>query len=417
MNIIYSLLYSIIITTLLPFEYKKRPKSLRNIWIKEKLGYVNSSSIKNDKKNLWIHAVSVGEILAINPLIKKLYTNFNIFLTTITDTGRTVAQKRYNNMVRGVYYLPFDLPPFLKRFIRTVNPNALLIAETEIWPNLIDVASRNMPVILINGRLSERSFYRYLRAKWFFKPYLEKFSLILVQEDRYREYFLKLGVNDDRIAVTGNLKFDLDLEEREFPGLDSLPRPVIIAGSTHDPEETLVAETFLKISHRGTLIIVPRHPERFDAVALKLKTLTFQKATFMKYTELSSSNFEVSPSSDRVILLFDSIGLLGSLYRIADIAIVGGSFIPHGGQNPLEAIFWKKPVITGPYMDNFPFVEEFWRESGILKASEENLGQILHSLLEDKEYARSVSERGYALFQKKRGATEKTLQYLERILA
>lgn len=420
MNFIYSLIYSLCLTFLFPLEYFRRPKSLRSYWIKEKFGYITQPLINDVKKNLWIHAVSVGEILAIYPLVKSLSAEYNIFLTTITDTGKAVAQKRFENLVAGVYYLPFDLQPFLKRFIETINPCALLIVETEIWPNLIDVASKKIPVILINGRISEKSFKRYLKAKWFFKRYLNKFSLLLVQEEKYKEYFLKLGVNEEKIIVTGNLKFDLIVEKRDFPELESLPRPFVVLGSSHEPEEVTIAKIFLELDLNGTLIIVPRHPERFATVEVHLRSLASDKATFFRYSDLSQkirlSNLIPESISKRVILLFDKMGLLGSLYGVCDVAIIGGSFIPHGGQNPLEAIYWKKPVITGPYMSNFPFVEEFWREGGILKTTEQNLGEVLKSLLRDREFSESVSKTGYTLFLKMQGATEKTLEQLKRLI-
>lgn len=357
----------------------------------------------------------MGEVLALNPIIRELVKNYNLILTTVTDTGKTVAERNYGHLGVKVYYLPFDLDYAIRRFLRKTKPKALLIAETELWPNLILVTSRYIPVALINGRLSDRSYRRYHRFRFIFREILQRFTFIALQEELYQDRFLSLGIKRDKIFITGNLKFDLIIEEKSFPKLEFLKRPIIIAGSTHPPEEELILKAFLDVVKEGTLILVPRHPQRFDEVEYLIKREKPEDTAFFRYSLLREMEGCI-PHHQRAILLFDEMGLLKALYSISDIAIIGGSFIPHGGQNPLEAIYWEKPVITGPHMENFPFVEEFQRVCGLLKVSKEELPRAIKSLLDDRAFAKEVATKGYNLWIKKRGATEKTLELIRNLL-
>lgn len=411
---LYSLIYLLGLLLLFPKEYLKRPKSLRRVWLKEKLGLGERPTFSRELPVIWAHAVSVGEILALAPLLEKLASSYNILLTTITDTGKKVALERYRHLPIRVYYLPFDLKCLVKNFIKKISPKALLITETELWPNLIITASKFMPIALINGRMSDRSFKGYLRLKRFFKPLLERFTLMALQEEKYRSFFQALGAKPERIFVTGNMKFDLQPVAKDFPELENLPKPIIIAGSTHDPEEVLITQAFLKISKGGTLILVPRHPERYTEVEEKTKALLPKDIAFSRYSEISPQG--LNKTQKGLILLFDKMGFLSSLYRIGDIAIIGGSFIPHGGQNPLEALYWQKPVITGPHMENFPFVREFVEKGGVIQVTAENLSFYLDELLTYPEKAKAIAKRGYELLQEKRGSTEKTLKLLKTYL-
>lgn len=414
MLFLYSLIYLLGLLLLFPKEYLKRPKSLRRVWLKEKLGLGERPTFSRELPVIWVHAVSVGEILALAPLLEKLASSYNILLTTITDTGKKVALERYRHLPIRVYYLPFDLKCLVKNFIKKISPKALLITETELWPNLIITASKFMPIALINGRMSDRSFKGYLRLKRFFKPLLERFTLMALQEEKYRSFFQALGAKPERIFVTGNMKFDLQPLAKDFPELENLPKPIIIAGSTHDPEEVLITQAFLKISKGGTLILVPRHPERYTEVEEKIKALLPKDIAFSRYSEISPQG--LNKTQKAIILLFDKMGFLSSLYRIGDIAIIGGSFIPHGGQNPLEALYWQKPVITGPHMENFPFVREFVEKGGVIQVTAENLSFYLDELLTYPEKAKAIAKRGYELLQEKRGSTEKTLKLLKTYL-
>lgn len=415
--LIYSFLYLIVLIFLLPLEYFKRPASLRKRWIREKFGFFKENEqIETFKPKIWIHAVSVGEVSAVSRLIKELSSKYEIILSTITDTGQKIANERFKNCNVKVIYMPFDIPFAINKALKHFKPLAVILTETELWPNLIRIASKKMPVILVNGRMSDKSFNGYSRIKFFIKPLLERLSLLCVQEEQYRDKFLHLGAEKQKIQVTGNMKFDIELKEIHYPWENSITRPVILAGSTHEPEEEIILDAFLKLNINGTLMIAPRHPERFEEVENLIKRKiadSNREISFSKITEIPSLHSSQSLTS---IVLVDQIGILGSLYRICDIAIIGGSFIPHGGQNPLEPAYWRKPIISGPYMHNFPFIEEFLKHKACIMSDKTSLPEILRELIENSELRQTTGNKAYQLFISKSGATEKTLRLLNRLI-
>lgn len=420
MNFLYTLFYLLGLIFFLPKEYFKRPKELRKRWLKEKLGFLEKFDFNSNKECLWIHAVSVGEVMALKELIKALSSQYKILLSTITDTGRKIALEHFKDLEVKVIYLPFDLPFCIKRVWKIFNPKALIIAETEIWPNLIRITSSFIPVLLINGRLSEKSFKSYKRLKFFIKPILNLFSVIGVQEKLYQHRFQALGVSPEKIVLTGNIKFDLEIEEISFPWERYLKQPIIVAGSTHFPEERNILEAFLKVfSNRkqGTLLLVPRHPERFEEVEKMIKNLLldYSEVSFLKVSEIEKKEDLIKKVS-KIVILVDKVGILRHLYRICEIAIIGGSFIPHGGQNPLEAIYWKKTVIVGPHMENFPFIEEFLKKEAICQTSIEKLVETLENLVQNESQRKELAERAYQIFKEKGGAKERTLKIIYQIL-
>jgi len=411
---LYTLLYYLVNGFFLPKEFFKRPSQLRKKWLKDKLALFTKTDFISQRKVVWIHAVSVGEVIAISSLIKSLAKEYDILLSTITDTGNQVASQRFKDLPVKIIYLPLDCPFAIKRTLRTFNPSALLIAETEIWPNLILISSKKIPVFLINARISDKSFRRYKKIKFFLKPILSSFSLIAVQDEKYKNRFKDLGAPEDKIVVTGNTKFDIEIPYISFLWENLVPRPIIVAGSTHFPEEKLITETFLKIPIPSSLFIVPRHPERYKEVERIINSMIDEKNEigFYKLSELPLD----MRSYFKIIILVDQMGILGSLYRIADIAIIGGSFIPHGGQNPLEAIYWKKPVIFGPSMENFPFIEEFLERGACLQTEKEELKDLLEDLLKNPDKRIELGEKAYQILKQKTGATEKILNLLKSYL-
>jgi len=411
---LYTFLYYLVSGIFLPKEFFKRPSQLRKKWLKEKLALFTKTDFISQRKVIWVHAVSVGEVIAISSLIKSLAKEYDILLSTITDTGNQVASQRFKDLPVKIIYLPLDCPFAIKRTLRTFNPSALLIAETEIWPNLILISSKKIPVFLINARISDKSFRRYKKIKFFLKPILSSFSLIAVQDEKYKNRFKDLGAPEDKIVVTGNTKFDIEIPYISFLWENLVPRPIIVAGSTHFPEEKLITETFLKIPIPSSLFIVPRHPERYKEVERIINSMIGEKNEigFYKLSELPLD----MRSYFKIIILVDQMGILGSLYRIADIAIIGGSFIPHGGQNPLEAIYWKKPVIFGPSMENFPFIEEFLERGACLQTEKEELKDLLEDLLKNPDRRIELGEKAYQILKQKTGATEKILNLLKSYL-
>lgn len=417
--LIYSFLYLIALLILLPKEYFKRPLQIRKRWIREKFGFFQDSYFQGSDKNpkIWIHAVSVGEVVTVSSLIKELSKQYEIVLSTITDTGQKVAQERFKEYPVRVIYMPFDLPFAIKKTIEYFKPFSIILTETELWPNLIKTASKKIPVILVNGRISKTSFKGYQKIKFFIKPLLKRLSLLCVQEENYKERFILLGADEDKIHVTGSMKFDIELKEIKFSWEDAIVRPVILAGSTHEPEEEIILDAFLNLNIPATLIIAPRHPERFDKVENLIKTKLNDLKKEIFFSRLGIIETFLTSESKTLILLVDQMGILGLLYRICDIAIIGGSFIPHGGQNPLEPAYWKKPIISGPYMHNFPFIEEFLKQKACLMIDKESLLNIMKELIENYELRHSMGKKAYQLFLTKSGATEKTLKLLEKVFS
>ncbi|QER42138.1 3-deoxy-D-manno-octulosonic acid transferase [Thermodesulfobacterium sp. TA1] len=414
---VYTLIYYLVAGLLLPKEFLKRPPELRLKWLKDKFALFKKSENFSSGSTIWVHCVSVGEVIALSSLVKRLSNNHNILISTITDTGQKVAKDRFKGLSVEVIYLPLDCPFAIKRTLKAFNLKALVISETEIWPNLIHTAAQEIPVFLVNARLSQKSFKNYQKIKFFIRRVLEDLTLIVVQDNLYKKRFKALGVPEEKIIVAGNTKFDLEIPYVEFPWEDRLKKPVIIAGSTHHPEEEIITEAFLSVVEEGTLLLAPRHPERFEEVFSRITSLiSNQKEN--RFYRLSSLNYEKLNLQDakRIILLVDQIGILGSLYRLCDLAIIGGSFIPHGGQNPLEPIYWKKPVVFGPSMENFPFVQEFLEKKACLQVSSEKLAETLKDLLNNPQKLENLSKKAYQIYRSKTGATERIIRLLEKYL-
>ncbi|MGB9936017.1 3-deoxy-D-manno-octulosonic acid transferase [Thermodesulfovibrio yellowstonii] len=412
--LIYNLLYLVALIFFLPLEYFKRLTFLRKRWIKEKFGFLEEK--EQNLPKIWIHAVSVGEVIAVSRMIKELSEHYKIILSTITDTGQKVAQERFKDCNVKVVYMPFDISWAINRFLKYFSPVAIILTETELWPNLIRIASKTTPIILVNGRMSDKSFKGYYKIKFFIKHLLKKLSLICVQENSYKEKFITLGAEEEKIHVTGNMKFDIELKEINFPWENNIPHPVILAGSTHEPEEEIILNSFISLGINGTLIIAPRHPERFGEVETLINRKIAQSVTKIQFSKLSEIKSFFSPRTSALILLVDQMGILGPLYRICDIAVVGGSFIPHGGQNPLEPSYWKKPIICGPYMHNFPFIEEFIKEKACLMADKDSLMNVMRELVKNYELRQTIGNKAYQLFLNKSGATKKTLKLLKKFI-
>ena len=266
MFLLYSILYTIAIILLLPFEYFKRPKEIRKRWLREKCGLFNASSSSHPSSLIWVHAVSVGEVMAALPLIKKLrerYPSKQIVLSTITDTGQKVAREQASGGT-AVVYLPFDIPFILKNVLMKRKPDVLLIIETELWPNLCRVFKENhVPVVLLNGRISEKSFGGYKKLSFFMRNVLSYIDMFCMQSAEYAERIRLLGVESSRVTITGNFKFDTRPPATMPAWTKKIRGPVIVAGSTHDGEEELLASVYvslLKDIPDLNLVIAPQAP-------------------------------------------------------------------------------------------------------------------------------------------------------------
>lgn len=435
MFFLYSMLYRIVLLFLFPFEYFKRPADIRKRWVREKFGFLappvpplgkggmEEYAVSSDKKAggiVWVHAVSVGEVIAAVPLLRSLRKKFpsrTILLSTITDTGQKVARARAPEGTI-VIYLPFDIPSVVARAMKTVNPELLIIMETELWPNLFKIcASRKIPVILMNGRISENSFRGYRRISFFMKKVLSWVEFFGMQNDEYAARIRSLGVAHSRIMSLGNFKFDATPPSKIPEWTARVQRPVLIAGSTNEGDEELITSVYLQLKKDFpalNLILAPRHPERFAAVAAMI---TSKNILFLRRSSLKDQIAKPSlPEIKGAVILLDTVGELSAVYGVSDIAIIGKSFAGYGGQNPLEPASWGKAILCGPHMENFPVIREFYNAGAALEVSAENLPAALRELLQSPEKAVAMGSRARDLYGRNSGAVGRAMEVLAKYL-
>jgi len=362
-------------------------------------------SEENPGPSIWIHAVSVGEVLSSLPLVKavrSLCPEGIIYFSTITLTGFEVAGEHIKPDVDFLFYLPFDLPFLMKKTVSRVSPDLVVIMETELWPNLIWEANRRgAKVVLVNGRISDRSFPRYRKMVFFLRTLLVRVDLFLMQSKKDRERIVSMGAPLSKVEVMRNLKYDLSpvsrttdpmLEENiaEIAG----GRTVIIGGSTHEGEEEMLIDVTRPYMDEILLILAPRHPERFDSV--ETKVLERGHSCLRRST---LENRKAQKDEIIQVLLLDTRGELQGLYAISDVVVMGGSFVNVGGHNILEPAIYKKAVIIGPYYSNFKdIVEEFIMVKGLIIAHNSQEFQVLlRELVEKEELRKGLGDRAYKI--------------------
>jgi len=375
------------------------------------------------KGGIWVHAVSVGESIAAAPMVRallKAYPELPITLTCMTPTGSERIGALFADEPRVQHcYLPYDLPWAAGRFLDHVQPRLGVIMETELWPNHIhQCARRGIPVALANARLSERSARGYGRFARLTRPMLAEMSLIAAQTEVEAQRFLALGARAACVQVTGSIKFDLKIDEQLVPRAQALrqqwaatSRPVWIAASTHDGEDALILQAhqqLLQVHGDALLILVPRHPERFDAVHA---ICSQQFATVRRSTGLPVL-------AQTQVLLGDTMGELLFLYALADMAFVGGSLVPTGGHNPLEPAALALPVLMGPHVFNFLEISAMLREAGALQQVDDaqGLAGAVQRLVELPQDARRMGEAGRAVVRANQGALQRLLKGLGRLM-
>ncbi|WP_338648885.1 lipid IV(A) 3-deoxy-D-manno-octulosonic acid transferase [Pseudomonas sp. ML2-2023-3] len=374
---------------------------------------------------IWVHAVSVGESIAAAPMIRELlkrYPQLPITVTCMTPTGSERIQALFANEPRIQHcYLPYDLPWAAARFLDRVKPRLGVIMETELWPNHIhQCAKRGIPVALANARLSAHSAKGYARFAGLTRPMLEEMSLIAVQTEAEAERFRLLGARPECVEVTGSIKFDVSIDPQLLVKARALreqwqaqERPVWIAASTHEGEDEIVlsAHRQLLASYpNGLLILVPRHPERFNSV--------FQLCQREGFATVRRSSGEPVAAQTQV-LLGDTMGELLFLYALADSAFVGGSLVPNGGHNLLEPAALAKPVLSGPHLFNFLEIAAKLREAAALEEVEDAQGLALavQRLFELPQDAQRMAEAGLKVMQLNQGALQRLLDGLARLMA
>lgn len=366
-----------------------------------------------------IHAASVGEVIAATPLIKAIQQNYPdlpITMTTVTPTGSARVKAAFGESVSHLY-LPYDLPDAISRFLDFVQPKLFVVIETELWPNLIhQIAKRKIPFVIANARLSPRSAKRYGWVKSHLRSMWQDIDLILAQDTVSAERYLELGFEPHRLINTGNLKFDLEITPKLLEqvihtriSLNLGDRPVWIAGSTHEGEEKMILEahqTLLKQYPNLVLILVPRHPERFESVEDLIKK------TQLPYVKRSDHQ---PFSSQTQVLLGDTMGEMMLLYGLANIAFIGGSLVKHGGHNPLEPIAFELPVISGVHTFNFPEVFTKLRNvNGVVEIESETgkLAEAVNDFLQHPEWGKRISQAGFDVLKENQGALKRHLNYL-----
>ncbi|MBV9574647.1 MAG: 3-deoxy-D-manno-octulosonic acid transferase [Acidobacteriales bacterium] len=370
---------------------------------------------------IWVHAVSVGEVLAVSRLIEDLKSRFpkhSIVVSTTTDTGQKLAGQRFGE--ENVFYFPLDLPFAIQPYLRLLRPRLVIIAETEFWPNFLRLAHRSgARIAIVNGRISDRSLRGYRRYRRVLVPILSQIDIFLAQSPEDARRLHEIGAPAERVENTGNLKFDLELPpppeivahlratfESEHAG------PIIVCGSTMEGEEPLLLRTFEIVLGRypkAVMILAPRHPERFEPVAQliqKLRLTLYRRST------------KTGETLAGAVLLLDSVGELAAIYALADIAFVGGSLVPSGGHNILEPAQYGVATVIGHHTENFrDMVEVFQVQKAIRVVGPAELPLVFMELLADSDLRADLGSRAAGARRSQMGATEKTIQALGKLLS
>lgn len=407
-------IYSFLLSLLLPFAYLRLLykslflKSYRQR-IAERFG-INSS--KKEPVDIWLHAVSLGEVNAAMVLIDRLLAqNQRLLITTMTPTGSQRVLSLYGDKVQH-QYIPYDLPWLMKRFLQHWRPKKALVMETELWPNLIrQVHKQNIPLFLINARLSDHSYQGYKRFKFFFRRLLDCFTGILTQSEADSTRFKSLVSDMGIVHMLGNLKFDIEVKENQ-PEVYSFKKenhPVVMLASTHDNEEEQLLDVWsdIKTEYPGAqLLIAPRHPERFLPV--------FELVKKRGYAAQLRSELKADDVFD--VLIINKIGELMDWYRLADFAVVGGSFIQLGGHNVIEPVALAVPTFSGPHISNFRAVCKALQDAGALKIVDnmEALKKDILDLYQNVAEQNQMKENCLKVMKESRGAADRYVDFVKQ---
>jgi 3-deoxy-D-manno-octulosonic-acid transferase len=386
------------------------------------------------RRVVWLHCVSVGEAQAARPLVAALRESFPdlaLAVSTTTLTGQRVARDAFGKDAAAVFYFPFDWAWSVRRALRAVRPSAVLLVETELWPRFLrECRGQNIPVAVVNGRISEKSFRRYARLGRLIRTVVNDLTLAVMQTDEDAARLRQLGLAPDRIRVSGNIKFDIDTPTAEPPATAELrsrfrldgARPLVVAASTHAPEESIVIEAFKKTraafssDKRPRLLVAPRHPERFAEAAALLDS------SGLSWARRTAAPAPSDADCDAVLL--DTIGELRAAYPLAELVFVGGSVARTGGHNVLEPAAEAKCVVTGAHTFNFKEIVRRFRELDALvqlpevsdDAAAGELARVMTGLLSDDTRRRELGARARAALEQNRGATTRTVEYIAPLL-
>jgi 3-deoxy-D-manno-octulosonic-acid transferase len=388
--------------------------------LSERLGWVPGRLREGDtRRTIWVHAVSVGEVLVASRLVKELSASapqYRVLLSTTTRTGQRLARERTSPS--HTFYFPLDFSWIVRRYLRALDPVLLVLVETEFWPNLLTECRRAaIPVAVVNGRVSDRSLPRYLRLRSFWARILASVSIVLAQSEEDVKRLKAIGAPAGRVSFGGNLKFDVSSAEPSAITTmlrDNLSGRVLVCGSTLEGEEEILLDAFQQLRKAipdCVMILAPRHPERFGRVAQLLRSRNEQS--------VRRSNWMKRPAKIKAgtVVLLDSIGELASVYAVASVAFVGGSLIPAGGHNPLEPAQFAIPVVMGTHYANFrAIIDTLVNAEAVKLATNETLVPILEMLLSDRDAASALGVRALEVFHHQSGATARATTALLRLL-
>lgn len=394
--------------------------------LRQRLGRVPArlASISRQKPVIWLHAVSVGEVLAVSRLVSELdnrLSGFQVLVSTTTRTGQKLAQQRFG--ADRVFYCPLDLPWAVRAHLNAIRPRLLILAETEFWPNLLSGCSRRqIPVAVVNARISDRSWPRYRLLRHLWRPLLSRLSAVLAQSEVDASRLRAIGCAAERVSVAGNLKFDVRAaQEAEATCLlkaRGAGLRFVAAGSTLEGEEAALLEAWpqlLEAEPRLVMVLAPRHPERFGTVAglLERSGVRWSRRSEWK----GRAEAEIETLAPGQIVLLDTIGELASIYSLAAVAFVGGSLVPAGGHNPLEPAQFGVPIVMGPHYVNFRAITDDLRAHDAIRIVDRGgLAPMIGDLLTNADEAKALGENARRVFAQQAGATERTVRALEAIL-
>ena len=425
MYLAYSLLLSLGLLLFSPYflfqalAHRKYIEGLR-----ERLGFL--PTIEN-RPVVWLHCVSVGETQAARPLVERLRKELpqsTLVVSTVTLTGQRLARDLFRNHAEKVFYFPFDWRWSVRRALGAVNPAVVLVMETELWPNFLrECKKREIPVALVNGRISRKSFGRYLQIRFFLRRVLACLSMAVMQSERDAERIRALGISEERVFIAGNLKFessyrDQKTDVKERFGLQA-DAPLVLAASTHAPEEKIMLESFGRLRERISvrLMLAPRKPERFDEVAelIRASGLSWARRT----SEPSESDATAS------VILLDTIGELPAVYSFASVVFVGGSIVDRGGHNVLEPAAHGVAVITGAHTHNFHAIVDLLNEAQAIvqlppvegEEAVVKLSEVLERVLSEAAWRDELGRRAKTLVIEHQGAAERTMKLLAPLLS
>jgi 3-deoxy-D-manno-octulosonic-acid transferase len=373
---------------------------------------------------IWLHAVSVGEVLAVSRLVEEIGAAFpghRLLVSTTTRTGQALARERFG--AQRVFYCPLDLPWAVRGYLKATRPELMVLAETEFWPNLLyGCFRRGIPVAVVNARISDRSWPRYKLLRRLWRPILARLSRVLAQSALDAERLIALGCAAERVTVSGNLKFDVRVpkEAEATRLLKSLGAGLrfVVAGSTLEGEETALLEAWPKLlaaDEKLVMVMAPRHPERFGAVA---GLLAGSGVRWVRRSEWKGKTAEdIAPLTPGQVVLMDTIGELASVYSAAAVAFVGGSVAEAGGHNPLEPAQFGVPIVMGPHYANFRAITEDLRTHDAVRiARREELASAMAELLMDEDEARAMGQRARKVFAEQAGATARSVEAIRQVL-